>query len=172
MKVLGKLLKELGGILSYIYLLQSSIDYLSQVHPIESDITVYRGLSSDGHSLSELYDSMIGELIVWRGFTSTSRNFQYVINRFVRDDRGILFEIVLHPGDVAADIRCYSEYRNESEVLIASSSIFRVVSVDQIVVRNQGASDSQLFRILKVTLHYEMSWFDFRINKRPPSFLV
>jgi hypothetical protein len=170
-QIVGKFMKELRGILSYIYLLQSSIEYQSRTDPLPSDIVVYRGLRSDGLRLSSLYESMKGKLFVWRGFTSTSKNRQCVIDEFVKSEEGILFEIKLHPGDVAVDIRRYSDHPHEAEVLIASSSVFRVESVDNEVI-NDCVGSSQPFTVRKVKLSYEMSWFDFALDASPPTLLV
>jgi hypothetical protein len=43
-EVAGKFINELRGIMSYIYLLQSSIDYLAMQEPLEEEVVVYRGL--------------------------------------------------------------------------------------------------------------------------------
>jgi hypothetical protein len=67
-------MKELGGILRYIYLLQSSIEYYSHIKPLSSDMTVYRGIQQGGKILLPLYESLIGEVIVWPSFTNTSTN--------------------------------------------------------------------------------------------------
>jgi hypothetical protein len=69
-EILGKFMSELGGIVRYIYLLQSSIECYSQSHPLESDVIVYRGISSKGKQFAPLYELMIDEVIVWSGFTS------------------------------------------------------------------------------------------------------
>jgi hypothetical protein len=73
-EILDKFMGELRGILRYVHLLQSSIEYHSQNNPFVSDIISSRGLSSDGKRFAPLYESMIGEVIVWPGFTSTSTN--------------------------------------------------------------------------------------------------
>jgi hypothetical protein len=55
---------ELKGVLHYIYLLQSSIEYCSYTNPLTSEVVVYRGFQSGGLRLTPLYYSMIGEVIV------------------------------------------------------------------------------------------------------------
>jgi hypothetical protein len=40
--------------------------------PLESNLTVYCGIEQHGKHPVPLYESMIGEVIVWQGFTSTS----------------------------------------------------------------------------------------------------
>jgi hypothetical protein len=62
--------------------------------------------------LLPLYESRIGEVIVWPGFTSTSTNRNLVISRFAKGEKGLLFEIHLHTGDVSVAIRQYSEDSN------------------------------------------------------------
>jgi hypothetical protein len=57
-KIVGKVLTELKGILHYIYLLQSSLNYRSYYHPLSDDLFVYRGFASGGR-LAPLYESMI-----------------------------------------------------------------------------------------------------------------
>jgi hypothetical protein len=101
-QILGKCLKEFDGILNYIYLLQSSIHYCACKWPIAEDQVVYRGLSSGGSELDPLYTSLIGQIIVWKGFTSTSNDIECAMRDFVRSSKGILFEMILCPGPIAA----------------------------------------------------------------------
>jgi hypothetical protein len=114
-------MNELKGILHYIYLLQSSLEYCSHYYPLSKECVVYRGYRSGGVRLAPLYESMIDEVIVWSGFTSTSTNRAYVMRQFIKDEDSILFEIALHPGDVAVSMRQYSVILLESEILIAAS---------------------------------------------------
>jgi hypothetical protein len=99
-----KFMKELKGLLHYIYLLQSSIEYDSHIHPLSTEIVVYRGFKSGGSKLIPLYHSMIGEVIVWSSFTSTSMKQESVIENYIAVEDSILFEILLHRGDAAACI--------------------------------------------------------------------
>jgi hypothetical protein len=170
--VLGKFMKELRGVLSYIYLLQSSIEHCSRIQPLTESRIVYRGMRSNGSELVALYESMIGEAIVWSGFTSTSTDVDYVIQTFVGGPDSILFEIELHPGDIAAMIKEYSEYRQESEVLVAAWSVFVVVATDSIQVPNTNPAELTGFTIPKVRLKYFSSWFDFDIDSIPPTVMV
>jgi hypothetical protein len=166
-QLVGKFMKELQGMMNYIYLLQSSIDYCSRTQKFQSGLVVYRGIPSGGRDLADIYESMIGEMIVWKGFTSTSTKRDYVIEHFVRTDEGVLFEILLHSGDVVADIRPYSAYRRESEILIAASSAFRILEVADIRVPISRSPGSPVHVIPKVTLSYQMSWFEFEIDIPP-----
>jgi hypothetical protein len=115
---------------------------------------------------------MIGEAIVWPGFTSTSTDVDYVIETVAGSPDAILFEVELHPGDIAAMIQDYSEYRQESEVLIAACSAFVVVATDSIHVPNANPAALTGFTIPKVRLNYFSSWFDFDIDSIPPALMV
>jgi hypothetical protein len=167
-RFLGKFMKELREVLGYIYLLQSLIDYCSLCRPLTEDCIVYRGFPSGGSTLAPLYMSVVGEVIVWPGFASTSTDFECVIHRFIRKggdgEDGILFEIELHAGDVAANIACYSAHSSESEVLIAASSAFRVVAVDYIRIGDKASDDLSDLKIPKVKLSYFVHWYDFDID--------
>jgi hypothetical protein len=72
---------------------------------------------------------MIREVIVWPSFGSTSIDRNLAISNFIDGEDGLLFEISLHRGDDAVSIRDYSDYQNESQVLIAASSRFTVEPV-------------------------------------------
>jgi hypothetical protein len=61
--MMPKFMGDLRGILSYIYLLQSSIEYSWQAEPFEENVIVYRGIAGNG-DLGSLYYSMIGDVIV------------------------------------------------------------------------------------------------------------
>jgi hypothetical protein len=168
MVIVGKFMNELKGILRYIYLLQSSIECCAHHQPVSEGVVVYRGIQSQGTQLATLYESMVGEVIVWPGFTSTSTNRDLVISRFLKDENSLLFEIALHTGAVAADIQDYSAYRSESEILIAASSGFMVDEVDWIDVQSR----SRTVKIAHVRLSYCMSWYDFNIDDLPAPVFV
>jgi hypothetical protein len=174
--ILNKFLKELNGILNYIYLLQSSIHECACNSPIREDQVVYRGLSSMGSKLGPLYASFIGQVIVWKSFTSTSSDLECVMRDFVRSSEGILFEVALCDGAIAGAISRYSTYPDESEVLIAAMSGFIVESIDYIPApqldQRISRKDSVDSTIPKVKLRYCVSWFDFDIDSRPPTFIV
>jgi hypothetical protein len=157
-------MKELGGILRYVYLLQSSIQYYSRLRPISHDMIVYRGIQQNVKMLIPLYESMIGEVIVWPGFASTSPDRNFVISRFLQNEDSLLFEIVLHPGDVAVSIDSFSDYQGESEILIAASSAFMVEEVDLIHINRM--------KIAQVRLTYCLSWYDFNIDDPPAPIFV
>jgi hypothetical protein len=132
--------------------------------PLTADCTVYRGLAADGQSFALLYETMIGEVIVWRGFSSASLDREVVISRFVRGEMGVLFEISLPAGAVAVSIDDYSDY-DESEILIAASTGFLVESVDWITIASAqplGQCD-----IPCVRLSYFTSCWDFDLDRRP-----
>jgi hypothetical protein len=145
----NKFMKKLNGLLHYIYLLQSSIEYCSHSQSLSSDVIVSRGIRQHGRMLTALYDSMVGEVIVWPGFTSTSTNRDLEISKFIERSVSLLFEISLHPGDIATSSKAYFEHENESELFIAASSGFKVDEVEEIVIHNQ-------VRIPQVKLSYCM----------------
>jgi hypothetical protein len=165
-------MNELKGIVHYVYLLQSSIEYYSHIHPLPNDVIVYRGLESGGTQLRPLYHSMIGEVIVWSSFASTSLKQESAIADFITDEDSILFEISLHPGDTAARISDHSSFTNESEILIAASSGFMVESVEMIDISKQNEGHVKQLTIPLVKLIYCMSWYDFDIDERPATILV
>jgi hypothetical protein len=165
--LVSKFESELSGILSYTALLQSSIEQSALATPLTDEWTVYRGFASDGRSCALLYETMVGEVIVWRGFSSASLDRALVISSFVKSAAGVLFEIALPAGAVAVSIAEFSEY-DESEVLIAASTGFLVDSVDLVTVSN---ADEE-FDIPCVRLSYFVSWRDFDLGHRPPRFLL
>jgi hypothetical protein len=171
-RIVNKFMKELRGLLCYVYLLQSSIEYCSHNQPLVSNVTVYRGIRQRGRLLVPLYESMIGEVIVWPGFTSTSPDRQLVISGFINDEDSLLFEISLHPGDAAVAICDYSEHRHESEILIAASSAFTVDDVEWIHIRQKSGSHFRELNIAQVRLSYCLSWYDLNIDEPPAPILV
>jgi hypothetical protein len=170
--LIGKFLKELRGLLSYIHLLQSSITYCSRHFPLVESTIVYRGIRTGASTLVPLYTSMIDEVIVWTSFTSTSRNRRTVVDSFIQGEDSVLFVIELHPGDVCADIHDYSEYPNEKEILIAASSAFIIVAVDEIVVERHTSEGLKEHCIAQVTLRYCSHWHDFEIGTPPRHFII
>jgi hypothetical protein len=159
---------ELRGILSYIYLLQSSIEYLWHTEPFEENVVVYRGITGNG-DLGSLYFSMIGDIIVWPGFTRTSRDRDYVLKAFIINEDCALFEIELHPGDIAVNIQSQSQYEHEREILIPASTAFKIISVNDVDVSipGRGGNPPSLLRILIVKLSYFLHWRDFDLDNCP-----
>jgi hypothetical protein len=64
---------------------------------------VYRGFRRRGSYFASLFESVIGDMIVLPGFTSTSTDRDLVIADFIEED-GSMFEINLHTGDVGVPI--------------------------------------------------------------------
>jgi hypothetical protein len=96
-----------------------------------------------------------------------------VLNHFVTDENSVLFKIKLHPGDVAARIEEYSDFRSEREVLIAASTGFKVLSLTYADLSVQpGSRDPISLRIPVVRLSYFLHWCDFDLDQRPPPVLV
>jgi hypothetical protein len=163
MDFIGNFVKELRGLLSYVYLLQSSIDYWSQLHPMDEDTVVYRGIPLIGPTLAVLYESVVGEIVLWRSFTSTSRRIEIAVHSFAKNRTGILFEIALHPGCAAADISSFSDHA-ESEVLIAAYTAFHVDSVDEYHIPSAVSESGEEEILPFVKLSFAFSWFDFDLE--------
>jgi hypothetical protein len=85
-QVAGKFINERQCVLSYVYLLQSSIDHLAMEQPLEEEIVVYRGLHGIDSGLVSCYLSVVGDVIRWRSFTSTSRNLELTIHKFEQSE--------------------------------------------------------------------------------------
>jgi hypothetical protein len=163
-RLVGKFLKELGGMMRYIVLLQSSIEYYSHDQPLSDNLIVYRGIQQNGKMLALLYESMIGEVIVWPGFTSTSIDRDLVISRFINEDDSLLFEISLHQGDSAVAISDYSKHPYESEFLITASLGLMVDEIEWVDIGG--------LKIAQERLSYCISGYDFDIDDPPAPILV
>jgi hypothetical protein len=87
--IAAQFIDELQGLLSYIYLLQASIDVLAKQNPFKEEIVVYRGLKHLDPELTSLYDSVVGQNILWRSFTSTSRSLEVTLDLFISEENGI-----------------------------------------------------------------------------------
>jgi hypothetical protein len=87
--LVSKYMRELQGFLHYIYLLQSSIEYHSHTNPIRENLIVHRGIQRTA-AFAQLYESMIGDIVVWPGFTSTSADRDYLLRYFVTGEDCIL----------------------------------------------------------------------------------
>jgi hypothetical protein len=133
---------------------------------------VYRGIER-GADLVPLYESLIGDVVVWPGFTSTSLDRDSVLSRFITGGDCVLFEIELHPSDVAVMIEKYSKHSSEKEVLIPASTAFKVISIDSTDVLIYGEDvGSTIFPIPVVRLGYFLHWYDFYLDQRPHPVLV
>jgi hypothetical protein len=98
---------------------------LSRLRLLQEDGRVYRGFRSRGSYVASFFESVIGDVTVWPGLTSTP-----MIN--------------LHTGDAGVPIRDYSTFESENEVLIAGSSGFRVESVHFIDVEGRELNSSSI----------------------------
>jgi hypothetical protein len=162
--MVSKFMHELKGLMNYLSLLQSSITFCSQSRPLRENLVVYRSVEQCYKSVP-LYESRVGNVVLWPGFTSTSTDPDSVLNRFITDKNSILFEIELHPGNVAVRIEEYSKSQSEKEVLIASSTGFTVLSVTSADVWVQpGSGDPISLRIPIVGLSYFLHWYDFDLD--------
>jgi hypothetical protein len=165
--MVSKFMRELKGLVNYLYLLQSSIAFRSRDRPLRENLVVYRGVEQSYESV-QLYESIVGNVVVWPGFTSTSTDRDYMLNHFITDENSVLFEIELHPGDVAVMIEEYSDFQLEREVLIAASTGFTVVSVTYADVSVQPYGGGQIsLRSPVVRLSYFLHWYDFDLDQRP-----
>jgi hypothetical protein len=165
--MIHKFINELKGILHYIYFRQSSIEYCSHINRFPSDIVVYRGLKSGGVKLIPLSHSMMGEIIVWPSFASTSTDRDNAIEHFITGEDSILFEILLHPGDAAVCIQAYSQFGDESEILIAASTGFINDSIESVDIPVRDVDREDEFTIPHVKMNYCLSWYDFNIDDCP-----
>jgi hypothetical protein len=112
---------------------------------------------------------MIGNVVVWPGFTSTSRDRDYVLETFITDEDCVLFEIEVHPGDIAVNIQGQSRYEHEHEILIPASTAFKVLSVDDVDVSipARGLDPPSVLGISVVRLSYFLHWCDFDLENCP-----
>jgi hypothetical protein len=90
----------------------------------------------------------------------------------MKNEDSILFEITLHPGNVAVSISDYSVIPAESEILIAASTGFKIEGVEYVDLELSNSDCPGVVRIPVVKLSYVRSWFDFNINEYPPTVLI
>jgi hypothetical protein len=99
--------------------------------------------------LLPVYQSKIGAVIVFPGFTRTSADRDFVISRFITGEDNLLFEISVFPGDGAAAIHDYrSGSRSKSHIGMSFLSI-PATQVFQVL-------DLTLFGVLKRCPRYEL----------------
>jgi hypothetical protein len=163
-QIVAKFITEFRGILCYIYLLQASINHLTRQNPFEEEIVVYRTIKGIDPELKPLYQSAVGEVILWRAFTSTSRDKAKAIWRLRNTTGGILFEIRLPPNSVAADIHHWSEFENELEVLIAAYTAFRIDEIVDFRIQDEFPAFEPDIVIPTVKMSHTISWFDFALE--------
>ena len=91
-------------------------------------ITLYRGI--DGSQLNFDEHCKVGNTLTWPAFTSTSLNEDIVYKQFlVRVARPVIFEI---QGDfVGYNIKKFSRFQEEDEVLLEPETMFRIVSIEK-----------------------------------------
>jgi hypothetical protein len=90
----------------------------------------------------------------------------------MKDKDSILFEIALHPGNVAICIADHSVRPSESQILIAASTGFKIEGVEYIDVEMQSSDCSKVVTIPVVKMSYFLSWSDFDIDECPPRSLI
>jgi hypothetical protein len=101
-------------------------------------------------------------VIVRRDFVSASRNIERVVRGFVRGGDGILFEIALDNRSIAAKL----DGNDESEVLLAAESAFKVEGVSEFVEK-EGR-----WAVPLVKLTWVGSWADGDIERDPEDLLM
>lgn len=98
--------------------------------------TLYRGIDGKFLKFDENHYK-VGNILTWPAFTSTTPNEDVVYNQFLgRAAQPIAFEI--HGSFVGYDIKLFSRFLNENEVLLEPETTFRVVSI-QDDIRNPKA---------------------------------
>jgi hypothetical protein len=108
-----KFLRELKDILHSIYVLQSSIELYSHLHSLTKLVVRCGVIGSGGAKLITLYYSMTGEVIAWSSFTNMSTSRAVMIERFIKDEDSISFNVLLHRRDIPVWLHCYSEFADE-----------------------------------------------------------
>jgi hypothetical protein len=80
-----------------------------------------------------------------------------------------MFEIEVHPGDIAVDIQREAEYDDEHEILIPASTGFKVISADDVdvTIPARGVMPPSVLRISVVKLSYFLHWCDFDLDHCP-----
>jgi hypothetical protein len=147
---LSHFVTEFYELLNYTVLLQAAIEVCASEQNITEGLVVYRGLRNE--KLAEIYTSAIGKVVIWPAFTTASRDITCVASEYASGDGGILFEISLGPGTVAAEIGHFSNGAAKSEVIIAAESAFRIDKVEEFCI-GKG-------RMPMVCMTYVGNWSD------------
>ena len=106
----------------YIQLLNAALDKLPAAHG-----TVFRGIKLPGsrmyseQSLNQLKEQNFPE--IWWAFSSTSSSLA-AVNEFLGEDERVIF--VVEGGSSARDVRVYSHYQQEDELLLPCGAVFAV----------------------------------------------
>jgi hypothetical protein len=124
--LLAHFVDEARGFLACVCLLQAAIESVASKQPARG--VVYRACCSGGGEIASLYCSEIGEVVVWPAFTSASRDRSQVLRDIEQCRDGVLFEITLGDGAIAANA-------SEEQVVIAAESAFRI---DDVVEEDMG----------------------------------
>jgi hypothetical protein len=112
---------ETGTVLELASLLQASVE----LRAFEAvGCVVYRGIGNCGCDVEKWYRESIGEIIVWRGFTTAMRDRERVVEKYVGQDNGVLFVISLGRRAIVADLG-----DEDGDVLIAAETGFRIDEV-------------------------------------------
>jgi hypothetical protein len=160
MSALGHFVADFAELLNYVVLLQAAVEVCASEQQIPEGCIVYLGLRNE--ELAGLYASAIGEVVVWPSFATASRDRARVASEYAVGDGGILFEIELVPGNIAAEIGGFADRAGVSEVLIAAESAFRIDSVEE-------AEEETL---VVVHMAYVGTWSDGNIERNIRPLLV
>jgi TPR repeat protein len=161
-RVIGHFDRLFHGFLSYACLLQFTVETLRE-RWADGD-SVFRGFAEGGRALSEKCRAAVGEVVVWPAFASASRERGRVVREFVKGREGILFEIVLNSGSIVAKLGVPGT--EQSDVLIAAESAFRVEGVSEFVV--EGGE----WAVPCVKLTWAGAWSDGNIDRAPAELLM
>jgi hypothetical protein len=128
---------------------------------------VHSGLSQIvGHFKRMILQSLLRPM--WK----ILRKHFYSPLHFIKNEDNILFEIVLHPGDIAICIADHSVTASESEILIAELTGFKMDQIESIDLEITESDDLNYVRIPVVKMCYFLSWSDFDIDECSPRVLV
>jgi hypothetical protein len=133
----------LRGVLSCACLLQGAIEILPAT--VAPGCVVYRGFDNRRADMAAVFCSLLDQVVVFHGFTLAGKERRRVLRDFVRGSNGILFEILIRPGTIAADV-------GDGDLLIGADSLFKVITV--------GFIEDCVFEIPVVRLEWVGAWPD------------
>jgi hypothetical protein len=135
-----------GTVLELTSLLQASVELCAFE---AAGCVVYRGIGNCGCDVEKWYQSSIGHVIVWRGFTTAMRDREKVVEKYVGQDNGVLFVISLGRRAIVADL-------GDGDVLIAAETGFRI---DEVRRTEEG--------ITLVIMEWVAAWSDAELHWNP-----
>jgi hypothetical protein len=163
----------------YIVLLQ--IYLMTCEHPAEP-LTLWRGMENDAAKVVAAYQEVIGKVVLWPPFTSTTESFEVAME--FAGDSGVLFEIEIDEFALpfaalgAVDVCQLSAYPEEAEVLLATSIPLRVLGIEMAGARTMiklKVDSHELARLQNCLEQTSMRWMpgfephDLVIDCPPPA---